>query len=251
MIRSVSGNCRDPGSTFPRFDVAGAAIAYVVYVGGSLAALLSRYRGLRASEAVGLVALPFLFNLVMVLGADWHMQELGALLSPDVPHEFQAQVFVAAWRSCSPSAKRCLLGFSTIGTGRPTTNLRLHALMLVGGALAALSPLTANLAQSRHGAVSRHRRQHDSRRARAGRPVDDRLCDDRLGAGSPRGQAARRFTPPTIMRAPDSSKARYTAPSSCFCYWSFALPLRDPAFVAFVRTYALPLSPLLGLLPIR
>ena len=51
-----------PWVDVPRFDVAGAAIAYVVYVGGSLAALLSRYRGLRASEAVGLVALPFLFG---------------------------------------------------------------------------------------------------------------------------------------------------------------------------------------------
>ena len=83
-----------PWSDVPHFNVAGAAIAYVIYVGGSLAALLSRYRGLRAVEALGLIAIPFLFNLVVTLGADWHMRELGALLSPDVPRSFQGQVAV-------------------------------------------------------------------------------------------------------------------------------------------------------------
>ena len=83
-----------PWSDVPHFNGSGAIIAHIVYVGGSLAALLSRYRGLRIIESVGLIAIPFLFNLVMVLGADWHMQELGAIISPDVPRSFQGQVFV-------------------------------------------------------------------------------------------------------------------------------------------------------------
>src|SRR5579863_1088719 len=64
-----------PWSDVPHFNASGAIIALIVYVAGSLAALLSGYRGLRIIESVGLIAIPFLFNLVMVMGADWHMQE--------------------------------------------------------------------------------------------------------------------------------------------------------------------------------
>src|SRR5947209_1649773 len=63
-----------PWADVPHFNFTGALIAIVVYVVGSLVALMSRYRGLRPVEALGLIAIPFLFNLVMVLGADWHMQ---------------------------------------------------------------------------------------------------------------------------------------------------------------------------------
>ena len=137
-----------PWSDVPHFNGSGAIIAHIVYVGGSLAALLSRYRGLRIIEAVGLIAIPFLFNLVMVLGADWHMQELGALISPDVPRSFQGQVFVGRMALLFVVAEALLLAYSSIARGRPTGDLKLHGLMLLGAALAALTPLIANLAQS-------------------------------------------------------------------------------------------------------
>jgi len=57
-----------PWADVPHFNIPGAAIAYAVYLVGTLAALISRYRGLRAIEALGLIAIPFLFNLVMTLG---------------------------------------------------------------------------------------------------------------------------------------------------------------------------------------
>lgn len=83
-----------PWADVPRFNVAGAAIAYAVYLGGTLAALISAHRALRPIEAVGLVAIPFLFNLVITLGADWHMAELGALATGGLVASFQGQVYV-------------------------------------------------------------------------------------------------------------------------------------------------------------
>src|SRR5208282_4976878 len=68
-----------PWADVARFNVAGAAIAYAVYIGGTLAALLGGHRPLRPIEAIGLVAIPFLLDLIVNLGADWHMAELGAL----------------------------------------------------------------------------------------------------------------------------------------------------------------------------
>ena len=137
-----------PWADVPHFNVSGALIAYCVYVCGSLAALLSRYRGLRAIEAIGLIAIPFLFNLVMVLGADWHMQELGAWLSPDAPRAFQGQVLIGRIAILFFVSEVLVLGYSTVATGRPATSPRLHILMFVGAGLAALTPLAANFAQT-------------------------------------------------------------------------------------------------------
>ena len=82
-----------PWGDAPRFNVAGASIAHAIYLTGSLVGLLSARRGLRPVEAIGLIAIPFLFNLVMTMGADWHMQELGALAGAGgLP--FQGQVLV-------------------------------------------------------------------------------------------------------------------------------------------------------------
>jgi len=235
-----------PWLDVPRFDVAGAAIAYVVYLVGSLAALLSRYRGLRPIEALGLIALPFLFNLVMVLGADWHMQELGALLSPDVPRSFQGQVFVGRMAILVGIGEAMLLAFSTIGTGRPTRDLRLHALMLPVGALAALSPLIANLAQS------------------VSEPVLAIAVSTILAALAQAGLWTIVYVmtglaldliggrPPTFRAAYDHGRVGFIkgaiyGGAFMFLLLVVALPLREPAFVAFVKAYAIPLSPLLGL----
>ena len=41
-------------------------------------ALVEGFRGLRLVEALGLIATPFLFNILLAVGADWHMAEIGA-----------------------------------------------------------------------------------------------------------------------------------------------------------------------------
>ena len=235
-----------PWSDVPHFNVTGAAIAHIVYVGGSLAALLSRYRGLRAIEAVGLIAIPFLFNLVMVLGADWHMQELGALLSPDVPRSFQGQVFIGRMAMLFVVAEALLLAYSTIATTRPTADLKLHGLMLLGATLAALTPLIANLAQVVSqpflaiavGAILA---------ALAQAPlwgivyVMTGLTLDLLSG-----------RPPTFRAAYDHWRIGFVKGAIyggvfMFLLLAMALPLREPAFVAFAKANAILLSPLLGL----
>jgi cyclic beta-1,2-glucan synthetase len=235
-----------PWSDVPHFDVAGAEIAYTVYIVGSLAALLAGHRGLRAIEAVGLIAIPFLFNLVMVLGADWHMQELGALLSPDVPGSFQGQVFVGRMAILFVVAEALLIAYSTIATGRPTKDLKLHALALLAAALAALTPLIANLAQGVSEpilaiAVS------TILAALAQAPLwgivylMTGLTLDLLGG-----------RPPTFRAAFDHwrigfVKGAFYGAIFMFLLLTIALPLRDPAFVALVKAHAILLSPLLGL----
>ena len=47
-----------------RFNAAGATIALMVYAGGAIMALIAGYRGLRLVEAMSLIAVPFLFNLL-------------------------------------------------------------------------------------------------------------------------------------------------------------------------------------------
>jgi cyclic beta-1,2-glucan synthetase len=235
-----------PWADVPRFDVTGAAIAYVVYVGGSLAALLSRYRGLRAVEALGLIAIPFLFNLVMVLGADWHMQELGALLSPDVPGSFQGQVFVGRMAILFAVAEALLFAYSTIATGRPTVDLRLHALMLLGAALAALTPLIANLAQNVTAplleiAVT------TLLAALAQAPlwgivyVMTGVTLDLIGGRPPTFSAAYNHWRTGFVKG-----AIYGA-LFMFLLLVVATPLQEPALAAFLKAHAIALSPLLGL----
>jgi len=144
------------------------------------------------------------------------------------PHEFQAQCSSAAWRSCSPSARSDAAGFSTIGTGPPDDHLRLHALMLVGGAPAALSAAHRQSCPKRHGAVSSPSpsARFSPRLAQAGLWTIVYVMTG-LALDSPRGRPPT-FTPPTIMRAPDSSKARYTGAVFMFLLLVIALPLRDP-----------------------
>src|SRR5277367_1603741 len=51
-----------------RFDPPGSAIALIIYALGSILALVGGFRGLRLIEAASLVAIPFLFNLLMTVG---------------------------------------------------------------------------------------------------------------------------------------------------------------------------------------
>ncbi len=65
-----------------RFNLPSAAIALILYAAASAMALIAGSRGLRVVEALSLIAVPFLFNLLIVVGADWHMAELGAVVDP-------------------------------------------------------------------------------------------------------------------------------------------------------------------------
>ena len=44
-----------------------ATIALIIYVGGSILALIGGFRGLRIIEALSLIAVPFLFNLMLAI----------------------------------------------------------------------------------------------------------------------------------------------------------------------------------------
>ncbi len=136
-----------PWKDVPLFNLAGAEIAYAVYLCGALGAMLIARRSLRAIEALSLIATPFLFNLLMTVAADWHMQELGALLTPGVPLSFQGQVFVGRAVILFVVAEAMLLAFSTMRAGRPAFDPKLHGLLIVVASLAAATPLLANFAQ--------------------------------------------------------------------------------------------------------
>jgi cyclic beta-1,2-glucan synthetase len=136
-----------PWKDVPLFNPAGAEIAYAVYLGGSLAAFLVGLRSLRVVESLGLIATPFLFNLIMTLAADWHMGELGSLLTPGVALSFQGQVFVGRAAILFIVAEAMLAAFATMRTGRPALDPKLHGLLIVVAALAAATPLLANFAQ--------------------------------------------------------------------------------------------------------
>ena len=77
-----------------RFDPPGATIALIIYAGGSILALIGGFRGLRLIEALSLIAIPFLFNLLLAIGADWHMAELGAAVTAHANLPFPAQVAI-------------------------------------------------------------------------------------------------------------------------------------------------------------
>ena len=137
-----------PWADAPRFNVAGASIAILTYILGALAALGAGHRALRVPEAASLLALPFLFNGLVVLGADWHMAEIGNFALPGNRLAFPGQVFVGR--------ALLLFGISEIGLGllsvmtlnRLPTEAKLHGLILASAALGAATPLIANFAQA-------------------------------------------------------------------------------------------------------
>jgi cyclic beta-1,2-glucan synthetase len=136
-----------PWADVVRLDFPDAAIGFVVYLGGGLAALLGSYRALRPIEAIGLAALPFLLKLAVVLGADWHMAELGALAFPALV-SFQAKVFVGRALTLFVVSEVGLEILSFIGVGRLVRAAKLHALIAAIAIFGAATPLIANLAQT-------------------------------------------------------------------------------------------------------
>ncbi len=136
-----------PWADVARFNFADASIAYAVYVGGSLSALIGGYRSPRPIELIGLAAIPFLFKLGITLGADWHMAELGAWATGGRALSFPLQVFVGRALVIVFITEVGLQILSLIRVGRLARSPELHALLLAMSALGALTPLLANFAQ--------------------------------------------------------------------------------------------------------
>src|SRR3984957_14297983 len=124
-----------PWSDVPRFNIAGAAIAYAVYVIGSLFAMTTAHRSLRAVEAIGLIGIPFLFNLLVVLGADWHMGELIKFVLPGNMLPFPVQVFIGRTLTLFAISEAGLAVLSYIGVNRMPVQARFHGLLFISAAI--------------------------------------------------------------------------------------------------------------------
>ena len=130
-----------------RFDPAGATIALIIYAGGSILALIGGYRGLRLIEALSLIAVPFLFNLMMAVGADWHMAELGAAVTAHANLPFPTQVLIGRALALWFIGEAILILINGISVNRLPRSVRTHAVFALSAALAAATPLFANAAQ--------------------------------------------------------------------------------------------------------
>jgi cyclic beta-1,2-glucan synthetase len=131
-----------------RWNVAGAAISYSLYVVGKLFALTAAHRTLRVVEALGLILIPFMFNMVVTLGADWHMAEIAKLVPIFDPLDFRFQVFVGRAVTLFGVAEIALALLSFIELNRWQKDWRLHALLAASAALGAATPLIANAPQA-------------------------------------------------------------------------------------------------------
>jgi cyclic beta-1,2-glucan synthetase len=130
-----------------RFNFAGASIAYAIYIVGSLFTVATDHRALRPIEAIGLIAIPFLFNLLVVLGADWHMAEVGSPAGLGASLPFQTQVFVGRTLLLFVISELGLGALSMIGLNRLPRSANVHGLLLISAAFGAVTPLIANSAQ--------------------------------------------------------------------------------------------------------
>jgi cyclic beta-1,2-glucan synthetase len=130
-----------------RFDPPGATIALIVYAGGSIMALVSAGRGLRLIEAVSLIAIPFLFNLLVTVGADWRMAGLGAVVTGGAKLPFPVQVAIGRALILWGIGEAILTLINLVSVNRLPRSARAHGLFALSGAVAALSPLVANAAQ--------------------------------------------------------------------------------------------------------
>ena len=130
-----------------RFNPAGATIALIVYTGGSIMALIAGFRGLRLIEALSLIAVPFLFNLLMAIGADWHMAELGAMATGHAGLPFPVQVAIGRALTLWFVGDAMLTMINLVSVNLLPNSARTHGLFALGGGLAAATPLIANSAQ--------------------------------------------------------------------------------------------------------
>ena len=136
-----------PWSDVWRFDPPGAVIALLVYAGGSILALIGGFCGLRLIEALSLIAIPFLFNLLIAVGADWHMAELGVTVTAHASLPFPAQVAIGRALTLWFIGEAILILINLISVNLLPRSVRTHALFALSGALAAATPLFANAAQ--------------------------------------------------------------------------------------------------------
>ena len=136
-----------PWSDVWRFNPPGAVIALSVYAGGSILALIGGFCGLRLIEALSLIAIPFLFNLLLTVGADWHMAELGATVTAHASLPFPAQVAIGRALTLWFIGEAILTLINLISVNLLPRSVRTHALFALSGALAAATPLFANAAQ--------------------------------------------------------------------------------------------------------
>ncbi len=130
-----------------RFNLPSAAIALIVYVGASVMALIGGFRGLRVIEALSLIAVPFLFNLLVIVSADWHMAEIGAFVTAHAPLPFPAEVAIGRALTLWFLGEAMLNLVSLVSVDRLPRSARTHALFAVSGMIAAATPLFANAAQ--------------------------------------------------------------------------------------------------------
>jgi cyclic beta-1,2-glucan synthetase len=130
-----------------RFNLPGAAIALVLYTGGSIMALGAGFRGLRLIESLSLIAAPFLFNLLMAVGADWHMAELGAIATAHAGLPFPAEVAIGRALTLWFIGWAMLTIIDLVSVNRLSASARTHGVFVLSGAFAAATPLIANAAQ--------------------------------------------------------------------------------------------------------
>ena len=130
-----------------RFNPPGAAIALIVYVGGSILALVGGARGLRLVEGLSLIAIPFLFNLLLTVGADWRMAGMGAAVTAHANLSFPVQVAIGRALTLWFVGEAIFTLISLVSVNRLPRSARAHALFALSGAVAAATPLFANAAQ--------------------------------------------------------------------------------------------------------
>ena len=130
-----------------RFNVPSAAIALIIYAGASVMALISGARGLRLIEALSLIAVPFLFNLLLAVGADWHMAEIGGFVTDHAALPFSAQVAIGRALTLWFVGEAMRILITLVNVNRLPRSARRHLVYALSGAAAAASPLVANAAQ--------------------------------------------------------------------------------------------------------
>ena len=130
-----------------RFNLPSAVIALLVYSAAAAMALIAGYRGLRIVEALSLIAVPFLFNVLVVVGADWHMAELGAAVTLHAALPFAVQVAIGRAITLWLLGEAMLALIVAVSLNRPPRSLRVMGLFALSGAFAAVTPLIANAAQ--------------------------------------------------------------------------------------------------------
>jgi len=226
-------------------NAAGAVIAHLIYVSGALAAGVAALRRTTFVEKLSLVALPFLFSLLVNLSADWHMAEIGAWFVPVAWAGFPALVFVGRAVVLLVLAEAGLQAISWVARGRVALGRRLHVVVLAAAAAAAASPLLANAAQMVSSplfsiAVAAFFAALSQAALWGVVYIATGLAIDALARRPPTSAAVIAH-----FRAGLSKGAIYGATFMALIY-ALAFPLRMPDFVAFVAANPFIVAPVAG-----